>query len=287
MGNNNSAGTAKTAAAPAYAKVNLFLEVLGKRGDGYHDIVTVMQRISLCDSVSVALTDGGIGVVCDREELSGKNNIAFSAAESFFAAANIRGGAFISIKKRIPVKAGLGGGSSDAGTVLVLLNDLCGRPLSAEELRKVGFSVGADVPFFTAGCSAALVEGAGERVTPVDGLKNCFFTVVMSGEKRSTRDMYDRLDGTERTAAPHADMLGALKRGDPAEAGKNLYNAFERVGGADPAVYAAIRRRGPLGVLLCGSGPGVFALCGDRASADGIAGLPELRGAGTFVAEPC
>ena len=271
---------------PAYAKVNLFLEVGERRADGYHDIVSVMQRLSLSDDVSVALTDGGVNVFCDADRLSGRDNIAYKAAETFFNAAGISCGADIYIKKKIPQSAGLGGGSSDAATVIILLNELCGKPLTDEKLLEAGFSVGADVPFFISGCRTALVGGAGERITPLNSMPECFFVIAVSGEKQSTGEMYKKLDMTSADRRTADVMTSAILENNLVNIGKNLYNAFERLYHADREAVEVLRCGKPLGVCLCGSGPCEFALFGDRASAEETVKLLEKRGIAAHLAAP-
>lgn len=272
--------------ARAYAKVNLFLEVGEKRADGYHDIVSVMQRLSLCDDVSVALTDGGINVFCDADGLLGRDNIAYKAAERFFEAAKTNCGADISVKKRIPQAAGLGGGSSDAAAVINLLNELCGNPLTYEKLLEIGFSVGADVPFFISGCPTATVGGAGEKIAPLPNLSECFFVIAVSGEKQSTGEMYKRLDTTTACRRTEDGIISAITENNLENTGKNLYNAFERLYPADREAVKIFRGGKPLGVCLCGSGPCEFALFRDRASAEETVKRLTARGIAAYLTAP-
>ena len=275
----------RTASAPAFAKINLFLDVREKRADGYHDLASVMQRISLHDDVTVTSRVSGVSVGCDGEGLSGEGNIAFSAAKAFFEASGVVGGAAISIKKRIPISAGLGGGSSDAAAVICLLNEIYGSPLDGEKLLRVGFSVGADVPFFAARCKAALVYGAGESVTPCEGLTNCSVLIAKDGEKESTGEMYRRLDLTARVPRSERDLAEALRENNAEKTGKNLYNSFEAVStGSDAA--RGMMRDGAIGVCLCGSGPCVFGIYKDKKAAEAAARRLASAGITAFLTEP-
>ncbi len=145
------------------AKINLFLKVLRKRKDGYHDILTLMQRISLCDEITLAPAGEGVVLHCPGSGLpEGEDNIAFRAAQRLLSDASCASGVEITIRKKIPVAAGLGGGSSNAATVLLALNELMELHYSREELMRMGAGLGADVPFFIYGKSAAWASGIGK-----------------------------------------------------------------------------------------------------------------------------
>ncbi|HEY4716155.1 MAG TPA: 4-(cytidine 5'-diphospho)-2-C-methyl-D-erythritol kinase [bacterium] len=177
----------------APAKINLVLKVLGKRIDGYHNILTVMQKITLYDSVWIELIRKGIVIGCDNSTLSkGKDNLAYKAAEAFFRGTGCNGGARIIIKKRIPVGAGLGGGSSDAAAVLKGLERLLKTGISLEGLSKLGESIGADVPFFINSAPSAVAEGKGEILTPVS-LPVRWFVIVYPGIEISTKWAYSKV----------------------------------------------------------------------------------------------
>ena len=151
----------------APAKVNLRLEVIGRRPDGYHDLISVMQALELSDEVKITLTGGGIEVACDSGEVpDGESNIAFRAAKAIIGEAGYDGGVRVEIAKKTPVAAGLGGGSSDAAAVLKGLNILLDLGLPDERLREIGAGIGADVPFFLS-WPVALAEGVGERLSPL------------------------------------------------------------------------------------------------------------------------
>ena len=153
----------------APAKLNLFLEVTGKRPDGFHALESVFQTISLYDDITISLKDSrGVDFSCRPESLQTPDNLAVKAAEAFFTATGLQAGVHISLEKGIPAQAGLGGGSSDAAAVLKGLNDLFDRPLDKSALLTLGASLGSDVPFFICG-GTALVTGRGEFVEPGQG----------------------------------------------------------------------------------------------------------------------
>jgi 4-diphosphocytidyl-2-C-methyl-D-erythritol kinase len=181
----------------APAKVNWHLAVGQRRADGYHPIMSVFQTCSLCDTLDVQIADGPFSVdVTGLEELceKGKSTLDKAAlvwheATGFDKALKIR------ITKRIPSQAGLGGGSSDAATLLLHLNSMLSSPLTTEELSEIAMKVGCDVPFFIHGCRAAIVSGLGEIVKPIEPRTDLEgFVIVQSGQKTSTKEAYDALD---------------------------------------------------------------------------------------------
>jgi len=196
----------------APAKINLFLKVTGKRPDGYHELDSLMQKLRLGDTLIVELVDRGISLTCSDPDLPiGEDNLAWRAARYFFSHTGWMGGARISLEKKIPVAAGLGGGSSDAAAVLLALNRLCGTGLSEEELAGLGFSLGADVPFFVRPAPAALARGIGERLSPVPGLPPGPVLLVNPGFPVSTKWAYENLaltsEGNPYILAPDSAPL--------------------------------------------------------------------------------
>ncbi len=160
----------------AYAKINLALEVLGKREDGYHDVVTVMQTISLHDTLTLERA-AEISLTCDRADLGHEGTLALKAARLLKERAGYSGGASIKLEKRIPVPAGLGGGSSDAAATLKGLNELWGLEMSQDELKVIGAELGSDVPFFIHG-GTAMAFGRGERVRPLPPITLEWFVIL-------------------------------------------------------------------------------------------------------------
>lgn len=266
-------------AAPA--KINLTLDVLGRRPDGYHSLRSVMQSVSLCDRLSVVLNESGsVRVFCDRPDVPcGPDNTACRAAEAFFRAAGRHGaGADIAIEKQIPSRAGLGGGSADAAAVLRALNRLCETKFSLSRLQEIGLSAGADVPFCVGG-GTSLAEGTGGRLTPLRSLPDCGIVICKPSDGVSTKDAYDALDAF---GAPPPDdtgpMRAALEQANLPAAAAALGNSFERAqrGTGTAAIQRELLSAGALGACLTGSGSAVFGLFHSREEAgrcrDALAG---------------
>jgi 4-diphosphocytidyl-2-C-methyl-D-erythritol kinase len=200
----------------APAKINLLLKVLCRRPDGYHELESVMQKLTLADELSLCRLDEGILLECSDPTLPvGEGNLVWRAARLFLDFAAIHGGVSIRLDKRIPVAAGLGGGSSDAAAVLVAMNRLFDTGLSEEQLAGLGLKLGADVPFFVRSASAALARGIGELLSPVVGLTSGYLLLVNPGFAVSTRWVYENLaltsEGNPYILAPES---GALTRGN-------------------------------------------------------------------------
>ncbi len=243
------------------AKVNLFLRVLRKRGDGYHDILSLMQRIDLSDEMSFSLRDEGIVIKCPGSSIpEDRRNLVYRAAEAVLALAGGKTGAEITIHKKIPVAAGLGGGSSNAATTLVTLNEMVGTKCSTEELMRMGAKLGADVPFFIFE-RTALASGIGEYLEAVDGLPRIWFVLVNPGFEISTREVYESLR-MELTEDPIQYRMPAFKT--VSHVAKELYNDLEEVSLDRYPVLSEIKAQlmahGASGSLMSGSGPTVFGI---------------------------
>ena len=243
----------------AYAKVNLTLAVGEKRLDGYHEVVSVMQRVSLCDTLTAEQTREGITLTCSDPALpSGEENLAHRAASLFFRETGIAGGAALTLEKRIPSQAGLGGGSSDAASALLALRKLYAPALSDTELETMAAALGSDVPFFIRG-GTQLATGRGEVLSPLPPLTDGWFVIVKPTESFSTPAMYRRLDNLPPACTP---PLPPLQGGLPALAA-GLFNRFEAAIPAGSAVWdikARLAAFGALASLLSGSGSAVFGL---------------------------
>lgn len=243
----------------AYAKVNLTLAVGEKRLDGYHEVVSVMQRVSLCDTLTAEQTREGITLTCSDPALpSGEENLAHRAASLFFRETGIAGGAALTLEKRIPSQAGLGGGSSDAASALLALRKLYAPALSDTELETMAAALGSDVPFFIRG-GTQLATGRGEVLSPLPPLTDGWFVIVKPTESFSTPAMYRRLDELPPACTP---PLPPLQGGLPALAA-GLFNRFETAIPASSAVWdikARLAAYGALASLLSGSGSAVFGL---------------------------
>jgi len=258
-----------TKASPA--KVNLYLRVLRKREDGYHDILSLMQRISLCDEMTFAPTGGGIAVRCPGTALpEDEGNIVYRAAAAFFSRIGASPGIEITIRKRIPIAAGLGGGSSNAATTLMTLNEMYGSPMTREELMRIGTGLGADVPFFIFG-KTAWTSGIGDRFPETPILPTFWFVLINPGFEISTKLVYQGLNlGLTKQEINYSiprfstkeDVIGGLTN-DLEKVTVKLHPILD-------AIKALLLASGARGALMSGSGPTVFGIFTDRESA-GIA----------------
>ena len=257
-----------TVAAPA--KINLFLEITGKRNDGYHLINTVMQTVSLYDDVTVALDDeeNSITLSCtDAEIPCDSSNTAYKAAEEFFSHTGIkRTGVNIRIKKRIPSGAGMAGGSTDAAAVIYALNELTDAGLDTDEMAEIGEKIGADVPFCIYG-GTMTATGIGTIFTPLPDMPDCFIVAVKPDFKVSTREAYEKSDalGYERLKSP--SRLGdAVCSANVGEIGEELYNKFEEVINEPEidAIKQEMKKNGASGAIMTGSGSVVFGIFDDE-----------------------
>jgi len=272
----------------APAKINLCLHVLGRRPDGYHELAMLMQRVSLYDEVGLELTeDGRVRLECAGLVLApGEENLVVRAARSLLQATGCQQGVAIRLDKRIPVAAGLGGGSSDAAAVLLGLNRLAGLGLSRQELMDIGLTLGADVPFFVLE-QAAWATGIGERLEPLTSLPQVSYVLVNPGIPVSTAWVYQNLRLT-----PKGDLTKLREFPRTVEGlVRLLHNDLESVTGSRHPEIAEIRRRlqdhGALGTLMSGSGATVFGLFATRLDADtAAAALAEQAGWRTFAVDP-
>ncbi len=252
---------------PAYAKLNLTLDVLGKRDDGYHDLQSVMQTISLRDDIEIDIGTGKPWRLhCSDEEIPcDETNLAWRAAKVFFDALMLEpNGIEIRITKRIPSQAGLGGGSADAAAVLRALNRHYDSPLSILALAELGSRVGSDVPFCVI-CGTAMVEGRGERLRKLPDMPDCVFVVCKPAFSVSTPELYRKLDQTVIAHHPNnMAMESALLSGDLTKVAQEVYNVFDSVVTADHLelnyIKSICNSYGSLAQQMTGSGSAVFAI---------------------------
>jgi 4-diphosphocytidyl-2-C-methyl-D-erythritol kinase len=247
------------------AKINLFLQIVGKRPDGYHDLFSLMCCVGLYDTVSM---DAGVeetAVSCDHPHVpEDKTNLAFGAADLFYKKLKKNEGVKISIQKQIPVAAGLGGGSSNAAAVFLGLNRYYGYPFSMDELMSMGLSIGADVPFFIFR-RPATASGIGEKLEVYPGLKKLKILLIFPGFSVSTATVYKNLNLrlTKCKKKLKSSLLGR-RSFDP---GCHLCNDLEAVVASKypviNTVKTALLDHGALGALMSGSGPTVFGLFSD------------------------
>ena len=241
----------------ANAKINLSLAITGKREDGYHLIDTVMQPISLFDTVTISKAKS-ISVKCKDESLGGEANIAFKAAKVFFDETKISSGASIYIKKRIPKAAGMGGGSADAAAVLVGLNSLYKTNLSDEKLEEMALSLGADVPFFIRN-GVKRARGIGEELSDIDSKIKAYVIVAKGDKKPSTKEMYQKLDSMETVFIDVDKTVSALEEGNIEALASSMKNSFSLVW-PKSATKDKLLALNSLAVSLSGSGPTYFAV---------------------------
>lgn len=251
----------------ACAKVNLTLDIQEKRPDGYHELESVMQQISLCDDIEIDLETGeDWRLECDAEGIpTDSSNLAWKAAGLFYKKlGKDPQGVTIRITKRIPAQAGLGGGSADAAAVLNCLNDHEGHPFSVEELAAMGAKLGSDVPFCVLG-GTALCRGRGELLTALKPMPDCFFCVAMPDFSVSTAELYAAFDARPPKYRPDTKgMLEAIKSGDLLKVAGFCGNAMEKLVAVEhPKIWemrTAMEDCGALGSAMTGSGSAVFGV---------------------------
>lgn len=268
------------------AKVNLHLEVLGRRPDGYHEIRSLLQLVDLCDRVLLRSTPREIQVAAPGAGLpEGPGNVAYAAATLLREASGVRAGAAITIEKRIPVAAGLGGGSSNAAAVLAGLNRLWGLGWGRERLMELGGRIGSDVPFFL-GPPLARVEGRGEIVVPMPPLPPAWVVVGDPGIAVASGWAYGRLNLELTLPRPASSIWRSIVRGDVVPALPDAFNSLEAaVLPAHPAVgrlKRALQEGGAVPALMSGSGSAVFGLVPDEALGRVLAARLLALGAAAF-----
>ena len=323
-----------TVTEQAQAKLNLSLDVLGKRSDGYHDLRMVMQSVELCDAVTVEPRPAG-GFVCESNFgflPTDGDNLAARAAQVFFAAAGslpvianqsadwcgdptsarqlrngiptpvcalarndrtgtVTPGAAIRLDKRIPVGAGMAGGSSDAAAVLRALNRMYGNPFTLEELERLGEQVGSDVPYCVRG-GTRLAEGRGELLTELPPLPDCAFAICKPDFSIRTPELFARIDARTRSARPDTEGLrAALAAGDLRGVARHVFNVFEDVLSPSQsreitAIKTALLDRGALGAAMTGTGSAVFGIFHDFNAAKAAAEDLKPPDRACFAAKP-
>lgn len=277
----------------AYAKLNLTLDVLGKREDGYHDLKSVMQTISVRDDMEI---DVGTGkpwcLICDKADIPcDERNLAWKAAKVYFdTIGKDPDGLEIRITKRIPSQAGMGGGSADAAAVLRALNRHYDYPLSIAALAELGGLVGSDVPFCVLG-GTAVAEGRGEKLRKLPDIPDCVFVICKPDFSVSTQELYAKLDETVIGKRPdHAAMEKAILSGDIGGIAQNLYNVFDPVVTAEHLemnyIKSIFNSYGSLGQQMTGSGSAVFCMVTDFEYAAVICQMLKENYPEVFIAKP-
>ena len=277
----------------AFAKLNLTLDVLGKRDDGYHDLKSVMQTISIRDDIEI---DVGTGkpwkLTCSDESIpADERNLAWKAARIFCDTMKLDpDGLEIRITKRIPSGAGMGGGSADAAAVLRALNRHFGNPLSIYALAELGAQVGSDVPFCVV-CGTAMVEGRGERLRKLPDMPDCIFVVCKPEFSVSTPELYRKIDEVAIAKRPdNQAMESALLAGDLLKVCHNLVNVFDPVVTEDHVelnyIKSLFHNYGAAGYQMTGSGSAVFAVVSEFEVAAVICNMLKANYPQVYIAKP-
>lgn len=270
--------------AKANAKINLSLYISGKREDGYHLIDTIMQSVSLADTITVKKAKA-ITVACSDDSLSGEENIAYKAAELFFKETRISGGAGIYIKKRIPSAAGLGSGSADAAAVLLALDRIYGTNLNLEELCRIGLSLGADVPFFIKG-GTQRARGIGEELSDITPFTKGYFVLCKGESKPSTKEMYRLLDSKDYKYIDIESAVNFCASDDLEGLCSVADNSFISVWN-ESTIPSKLETFNPLKVGLSGSGPTWFAVFENKHKAKCCERALKSEGLTAFTVKPC
>ena len=257
----------------AYAKINLGLDVIGRLENGYHLVKMVMQTVDLYDELSFTRTESGIRIFTDNGELpTDENNLIYKAAGLLFDTEGIDGGIDITLKKNIPIAAGMAGGSTDAAATLKAVNELFRLGKTTEELMELGVKIGADVPYCVMG-GTALAEGIGEKLTKLPDTPFCHILIAKPKEGVSTKYVYEHLDAQESYTHPDIDgMVNAIKAGDLSGVISRLGNVLETVTIPALPIIDTIKQRmtecGASVSMMSGSGPTVFGIFTDKVAAE-------------------
>ncbi|NLM42487.1 MAG: 4-(cytidine 5'-diphospho)-2-C-methyl-D-erythritol kinase [Clostridiales bacterium] len=257
----------------APAKINLAIDVLRKRSDGFHEVKMIMQSIALFDIISLRpVLDGRIVVTSNSKEIPiDSNNIAYKTAAYLKHRYNVKAGVEIYIEKNIPVSAGLAGGSTDAAAVLKLLDKAWKLKLSKSELLDIAKKLGSDIPFCITG-GTALAEGIGEKLTTIKPMPECFILLAKPDIEISTKEVYEAIDQENITKRPDIDaIIEAIEAQDLATMGKELCNVLEYVTIKKCPIISDIKDKlieyGALGSVMSGSGPTVLGIFQDQSLA--------------------
>ncbi len=277
----------------AYAKLNLTLDVLGKRDDGFHDIRSVMQAISVRDDVEIDIGTGKPWCLkCDMEGIpTDERNLAWKAAKVYLdAMGKDPDGLEIRITKRIPEQAGMAGGSADAAAVLRALNRYYGEPLSIGALAELGAEVGSDVPFCTI-CGTAMVEGRGEKLRRLPDLPDCLFVICKPDFPVSTPELFAKLDERPIPKHPNNQMMeSALLSGDLGKVCENIYNVFDPLVTEEHLelnyIKSIFNSYGAVAYQMTGTGSAVFAIVPEFEYAAVICNMLKENYPNIYIAKP-
>lgn len=279
----------------AYAKINLGLDVLRRRPDGYHEVKMIMQTVDICDDLTFEKRgEQGIGLRIEGAGLpAGSDNLIYRAAALLMEKRRIREGVSITLQKRIPIAAGMAGGSADAAAALRGLNELFEMGYSAEELKELGVTLGADIPYCIEG-GTMLSEGIGEILTPLPSPPDCHLVIVKPDIDVSTAFVYGHLQADKLSFHPDIDgMASALTAGDLRGITDRMGNVLETVTVKEYPVIDRLKQMmrglGAENALMSGSGPTVFGICKEKETAEKIAAAirKEEPACAVFVAQFC
>lgn len=259
-------------------KVNLLLNVLGRRADGFHELETVMHPVNLCDDLEFTVVEEGVHLTCDNPSLpTDQRNLVHRAAAAFLQASHLKAGVRIHLEKRIPLAAGLGGGSGNAAVALLGLNELFGHPIPSEQLGQIASELGSDIPFFLQ-TKPALATGRGEKIQPLEffsALEGMAFLLIYPGFGIATAWAYQQL--ARFPAALNGcpgrvqKLITALQAGALSSAAPELYNALEAPALEKFPVLAIyqtfLRAHGAVATLMSGSGSTTFAIAESKSAA--------------------
>lgn len=257
----------------AYAKVNLGLDVIGRREDGYHEVRMIMQTVDICDVLTFTRQERpGIVVTTDKEELPGdESNLIYKAARLVTETCSVREGIKIELQKRIPMAAGMAGGSTDAAAVFHGMNEMFGLGMDEDEMCALGVKIGADIPYCIKG-GTALAEGIGEILTKLPDAPACVVLVAKPDIDVSTRYVYENLHAESLEYHPDIDgMRAAIEEGDLRGMAERMGNVLETVTvNAYPVIREikeVMKKSGAWNALMSGSGPTVFGIFGEEEKA--------------------
>jgi 4-diphosphocytidyl-2-C-methyl-D-erythritol kinase len=281
----------KTLKIRAYAKLNLYLDITGRRNDGYHTLKTVMQSIDLYDELEFSLSDGtGIEIICNRSDLpTGNDNLIYKGISAVLDYAYFSPGCKITVKldKNIPSQAGMGGGSADCAATIVAMNELFHLGFDTDEMRTAAQMCGADVPFCISG-GTALCEGIGEKITPLGGISGndeIYFAVVKPEQAISTPQAYKQFDEKGTLCGGNYARFEQAVGTDAKQLGNALYNAFTDCCELSEVTQAinSLKNSGAFGAEMTGSGSAVYGIFGDRKSAEAAISKCGCKFGGVFT----
>lgn len=272
----------------ANAKINLFLEVTERLPNGYHDLQSIMQSVSLHDVLHIEVNESGeFSLDCPKIDCDYKDNLIYKSAMAFYShSGRTFTGMKVKVEKNIPACAGLAGGSADAAAVLKGLNTIYDKQFSNVELCSIGKTIGADVPFCIMG-GTMLARGVGEVLTPVADLPDCFIVISIGDDGVSTKWAFEQIDGLENRNVRSVDsILQAISSRSLCNICGEFYNVFETVSPYETRIKDIMIENGAVGALMSGSGPSVFAIYDKKELADKAAGSLTKNGYSAFLCQP-